>query len=48
MENKWGILEVMWLKHFIIIFLIRFFFIFFFIFTFIESNLNNTTIEIDT
>jgi len=30
-------------------FLIHFFFIvFFFIFTFIESNLNNTTIEIDT
>jgi len=29
-------------------FLISFFFIVFFIFTFIESNLNNTTIEIDT
>jgi len=29
-------------------FLIRFFFIVFSIFTFIESNLNNTTIKIDT
>jgi len=46
MGNKWGILEVMWLKHCIIIILIPFFFIVFSIFTFIESNLNNT-IEID-
>ena len=38
----------MWLEHFIIIFLIRFFFIVFSIFTFIESNLNNTIIEIDS
>jgi len=43
MGNKWGILEVMWLKYFII----NFFFVFV-IFTLIESDLNNTTIEIDT
>ena len=50
MGNKWGILEVMRLTHFIIIIiviLIRFLsFIFFFIFTFIESKVNNTTIKI--
>jgi len=44
MENIGGnVIEI-----FIIIFLIHFFSLFFFIFTFIESNLNNTTIGIDT